>query len=142
MLARVRAFAGEQEVYGRIGRLLEDVLADPELAAQFQRADTVLQYRLRDPQACVTVDARADVIPRVLLGECALEPEVVLTMSGDTAHRFFLGDVNLAIALVRHEIEVDGRMPKVLKLVPVVKPVFARYRALVGVGEPAGLVPA
>lgn len=138
----VGAFATEQEVYGCIGRLLEDVLADPELAAHFQRADTVLQYRLHEPRACVTVDTRADGVPRVILGECPFEPEVVLAMSGDTAHRFFLGDLNVAIALVRHELEVEGSREKILKLVPLVKPLSARYRELVGAGEPARLVPA
>jgi hypothetical protein len=138
----VSVFASEQDVYAHLGRLLAEMLDDERLVHQCQRADTVVQYRYRDPDATITVDMRMDAEPRVDLGPTALEPELVMTMDADTAHRFFLGEVNVAVALARGEIEADGPVAKVLKLVPLVKPFFPRYRAqLEETGEP-GLVPA
>ena len=122
-------FASEEDVYAHIGRLFVELVADPELGPQFQRADTIVQYRYREPEATITVDIRADVDPSVELGETDVEPEVIMSMDADTAHRFFLGDVNVTVALARGEIKAKGPVAKILKLVPLVKPVFPRYKA-------------
>ena len=135
-------FATEQDVYDQIGRLLEAMVDDERLVWQFQRADTVVQYRYHDPDAVITVDVRRDSEPRVVLGECDLEPEVIMSMAADTAHRFFLGDVNVTIALARREIVADGPVAKILKLVPLVKPFFPHYRAQLGASEHTELVTA
>ena len=135
-------FASEQDVYAHIGRLLEEMQDDARLVHQCQRADTVVQYRYREPEAVITVDMRMDGEARVDLGPTDLVPELVMSMAADTAHRFFLGEINVAVALARGEIEARGPVAKVLKLVPLVKPFFPRYRAqLEASGEP-GLVPA
>jgi len=54
-----------------------------------------------------------------------------MTMGAETAHRFWLGEVNVTGALARHELTASGPVAKILKLVPTVKPVFPYYRALV-----------
>jgi putative sterol carrier protein len=59
-----------------------------------------------------------------------MEPEVVMTMDADTAHRFWLGKVNVTVALARGQMKARGPVAKILKLVPLTKPVFPRYRAL------------
>ena len=121
-------FAEERDVYAHIGRLFQEMAEDAELASQFQRANTVVQYRYSHPEATITVDIRTDSEPRVDLGETDLEPEVVMIMAADTAHRFFLGEVNVTVALARGEIRARGPVAKILKLVPLVKPFFGRYR--------------
>ena len=123
-------FANADEVYEHLGKLFQDVVADPELGPEFQKADTVVQYQLRDPEAVITVRTKAGEELVVDLGETKLEPEVVMAMDADTAHRFFLGQVNVTIALARGEIKAKGPVAKILKLVPLVKPVFPRYRQM------------
>ena len=66
---------------------------------------------------------------QVDFGDTAMEPEVVMTMEADTAHRFWLGKVNVTVALARGQMKARGPVAKILKLVPLVKPVFPRYRA-------------
>jgi putative sterol carrier protein len=61
-------------------------------------------------------------------GETAMEPEVVMTMDADTAHRFWLGKVNVTVALARGQMKAKGPVAKILKLVPLTKPIFPRYR--------------
>lgn len=130
MLAPVPVFRSERDVYDHIGRLLSEMVDDPELGPNFQRADTVVQYRYSKPDAVITVDLRRDEVAVCDCGETTLEPEVVMSMEADTAHRFFLGEVNVTIALARGEIRARGPVAKILKLVPLVKPFFPRYRAL------------
>ena len=67
-----------------------------------------------------------------------MEPEVVMTMEADTAHRFWLGKVNVTVALARGQMKAKGPVAKILKLVPLVKPVFPRYRAQLEEDGPQG----
>ena len=136
-------FASDEDVYQHLGRLLVEMCADPVLGPQWQRADTVVQYRTFDPDTQSTVDLRADSVPTAYLGGTdVLVPEVTMTMSADTAHRFFLGEVCVPVAIARGEIVTAGPAGKVLKLLPLVKPFFPRYRALIEASGRADLVPA
>jgi hypothetical protein len=50
-------------------------------------------------------------------------------MEADTAHRFWLGRVNVTEALARGQIKANGPVAKILKLVPLTKPAYPRYKA-------------
>ena len=121
-------FKDADEVYAYIGKLFEDLTQDPELSPKFRKANTIVQYQYRNPESQITVRMREDEEPQVDLGESSMEPEVVMSMEADTAHRFWLGNVNVTVALARGQIKAKGPVSKILKLVPLVKPVFPRYR--------------
>jgi putative sterol carrier protein len=125
----VAYFKDDQEVYRYLGKLFEDLIEDKELLAQFQRANTIVQYQYRNPESVITVKMMENEDGQVDLGETQLEPEVVMTMEADTAHRFWLGKVNVTVALARGQMKAKGPVAKILKLVPLVKPVFPRYLA-------------
>jgi len=94
-----------------------------------QRVDTTFQMRLRNPDSVLTVRTPgAEQEAQVDLGDTTLQPEVVLQLDADTAHRFWLGQVNAAVALANGEIRSRGPAAKVLGLVPLVKPGLTRYR--------------
>ena len=121
-------FKDADEVYQYIGKLFEDLTQDPELSPKFRKANTTVQYQYRNPESQITVRMREDEEPKVDCGETDLDPEVVMTMEADTAHRFWLGKVNVTVALARGQMKAKGPVAKILKLVPLVKPVFPRYR--------------
>jgi putative sterol carrier protein len=122
-------FKDADEVYAFIGKLFEDLANDEELAPKFRKANTVVQYQYRNPESQITVDLLEGHEGRVDLGETDMEPEVVMSMEADTAHRFWLGKVNVTVALARGQMKAKGPVAKILKLVPLVRPVFPRYRA-------------
>jgi putative sterol carrier protein len=121
-------FTSEQEVYDTIGKLFLDLAEDDELMPKFQRSNTIVQYDLRDPDSRITVRMKENEAPKVDLGTTDLDPEVVMTMDADTAHRFWLGKVNVTVALARGQMKAKGPVAKILRLVPLVKPVFPRYQ--------------
>ncbi len=123
-------FKDDAEVYSFIGTLFEQLAADEELSPKFRKANTVVQYQYRNPESQITVDLREGGDGQVDCGETALEPEVVMSMEADTAHQFWLGKVNVTVALARGQMKAKGPVAKILKLVPLVKPVFPRYRKL------------
>ena len=121
-------FKDADEVYAFIGKLFQDLSDDEELAPKFRKANTIVQYQYRDPESQITVELTEDGDGRVECGETSMEPEVVMTMDADTAHKFWLGKVNVTVALARGQMKAKGPVAKILKLVPLVKPVFPRYR--------------
>jgi len=120
-------FQNEQEVYDTIGKLFEDLRDNPELFPKFHKADTIVRYEFREPDSQITVKMLAGEPGQVDLGPSELEPEVTMSMEADTAHRFWLGKVNITVALARGQIKAQGPVAKILKLVPLVNPVFPRY---------------
>jgi putative sterol carrier protein len=126
----VPCFKDEAEVYAYIGRLFQSIVEDEELSTRFQRANTILQYRYSDPEAQITVKLIDGEDARVDLGPTELEPEVIMTMDADVAHRFWLGEVNVTVALARGQMRASGPVAKILRLVPHAKRVFPRYRAM------------
>src|SRR4051795_11168393 len=123
-------FKDAQEVYDTIGRLFTELAADEELAPKFRQANTIVQYQHSDPDSTITVRLREDEPADVEFGETEMEPEVVMSMEADTAHRFWLGQVNVTTALARGQIKARGPVAKILKLVPLTKPIFPRYKVL------------
>lgn len=123
-------FNDAQEVYDTIGRLFVDLAADPELGPKFRKANTIVRYEYSDPESIITVRLQETEPGDVDFGESEMEPEVTMSMAADTAHSFWLGRVNVTVALARGQIKANGPVAKILKLVPLAKPAFPRYKAL------------
>ena len=122
-------FTSELEVYDTLGKLFVDLMDDDELMPKFRRSNTIVQYQFRDPESQITVRMKEDEEPKVDLGPTDMEPEVTMSMDADTAHRYWLGKVNVTVALARGQMKAKGPVAKILKLVPLTRPVFPRYKA-------------
>ena len=122
-------FKDAQEVYDTIGKLFVDLAADEELAPKFRKANVIVQYDYGDPESIITVRLQEGEPGDVDFGDTEMEPDVTMTMEADTAHRFWLGKVNVTVAMARGQIKAKGPVAKILKLVPLTKPVFPRYKA-------------
>ncbi len=121
-------FQDAQEVYDTLGKLFVDLADDEELGPKFRKADAIVRYEFRDPESQITVRLQPDQPGDVDCGESDMEPDVVMSMDADTAHRFWLGEVNVTVAMARGQIKARGPVAKILKLVPMTKPVFPRYK--------------
>jgi hypothetical protein len=122
-------FKDADEVYETLGRLFVDIANDEELAPRFRQANTIVRYEYTEPESAITVRLQEDQPGDVDFGPSEMEPEVTMSMEADTAHRFWLGEVNVTVALARGQIKAKGPVAKILKLVPLAKPIFPRYRA-------------
>ena len=127
-------FTDAEEVYRWLGGLFEALAADPELWPSLAAADLVVQYRYRRPEAQITMRLAPGEPLRLDLGPSDLEADVVMTMDADVAHRFWLGKVNVPVALARGQMRARGPVAKLLRLLPVVRPAFPRYQRLLKEG--------
>ena len=123
-------FEDADDVYATIGALFRELAEDEELGPRFRAANTVVRYLHSEPDAAITVRLEEGEPTIVEFGESELEPEVTMTMKADIAHLFWLGRVNVTAALARGQIKASGPVAKILKLVPLTKPAFPRYKAL------------
>jgi putative sterol carrier protein len=121
-------FKDAQDVYDTIGKLFVDLADDEELGPKFRKADTIVRYEFTDPDSRITVRLQPHQPGEVDFGDSDMEPDVVMSMAADTAHRFWLGQVNVTVAMARGQIKAKGPVAKILKLVPMTKPVFPRYK--------------
>jgi SCP-2 sterol transfer family len=124
----VAYFNDAQDVYDTLGKLFVDLGDDDELGPKFRKADTIVRYEFTNPDSQITVRLQPDQPGDVDFGESEMEPDVVMSMEADTAHRFWLGQVNVTVAMARGQIKAKGPVAKILKLVPMTKPVFPRYK--------------
>jgi len=64
------------------------------------------------------------------------EPKVRMKMSSETANKYFQGKENIPIAIARRRIKTGGDVKAALALIPITKPVYEQYRALVDAEYP------
>lgn len=65
---------------------------------------------------------------KVLTGDEANQDAVItMELSGDTTHKFWLKQISLPVALATRKIKSKGPIPKVLKILPFLKPVYQNY---------------
>lgn len=128
-------FQDSSQFYACVGDLMDRAKVDPMIGPKIAKSGIVIQFRYSDPEAVTTVNARdkasqTDAFVDVVHGPTDLKPDVVMSMKADTAHAFWHGKVNLVSALARKEIVAQGPIPKILKLLPAVEPLYKIYPSL------------
>jgi hypothetical protein len=128
-------FRDADHFYECVGELMDRAKTDSKVGPKIAKSGIVIQFKYSDPDAVTTVNAKAkptqpDAYVDVIHGPCSLKADVVMTMKADVAHAFWHGKVNLVAALAKKEIVANGPMPKILKLLPAVEPLYKEYPAL------------
>jgi hypothetical protein len=118
-------FKDSGEVGHYIGAIFEDALHDPGLRAQFAKSGVLLKLRFKEPDAVMLVDF---VNGEVRYEDDGRKATVEITAPADVGHRFWLGKVNIALALAKGEMRAKGPIDKIIRLVPLTKTLFPRYR--------------
>ena len=128
-------FRDADHFYECVGELMDRAKKDPKVGPKIAKAGIVIQFKYSDPDAMTTVNAKdkptqPDAYVDVIHGPCSLKPQVSMSMNADVAHAFWHGKVNLIAALSRKQIVAQGPIPKILKLLPAVEPLYKAYPAL------------
>src|SRR6188472_390544 len=106
--------------------------SDPEMGPRLRDADVPQRFEFTDVDMVVNIRAAADGEDGNLHWEWTddvdWEPKVRMSMSSETANRYFQGKENIAMAIARRRIKTGGDVKAALALIPITKPVYARYR--------------
>nr|MDA8404004.1 SCP2 sterol-binding domain-containing protein [Desulfobacteraceae bacterium] len=98
----------------------------PLIADKLLESKMVIRFTYTDPDLVVVVDCAGEKA-EVRAHDTTTKAVVEMSMTSDIAHRFWFGMVNLTKALTRKEMVAKGPIPKVLKLLPAIKPAYAMY---------------
>jgi putative sterol carrier protein len=124
----VGLFRDAQDVYDCIGKIFEEAITDPEIGPKTKQAGISIRFEFTEPDSVIdadfgtgTVTYGADVPAR--------EPDVKMAMAADYANKFWLGKLNLVMAMAKRQVKASGSVPEMLKMLPLSKPLYARYEA-------------
>jgi hypothetical protein len=126
-----------REVMDRVFGLMD---TDPDMGPRLRDADVPQRFEFEDLDLVVNVRAARPGEPTNLVwtwsDDVDWDAKVRMSMSSETANRYFQGKENVAMAIARRRIKAGGDVKAALALMPITKPVFGRYRELVEADYP------
>ena len=122
-------FNSPEEVDKYIGEMFRAAANHPEVGPKMKAAKLHMQVFYSDPDCELNV--RFDEPMDVQLGPSAHKPDITLRMKADTADKFWRGNYNFAVGMAKGEVKSKGPVSKLLKMVPLTKPLFPVYRDLI-----------
>ncbi|MDZ7338827.1 MAG: SCP2 sterol-binding domain-containing protein [candidate division KSB1 bacterium] len=102
-----KAFASPEELCDILGTVFRRSLQETELGKKLLKLNKSLRFVFHEPNAEITVrvdGAHWDVI----CGPCETRAEIQFWMSGDAAHRLWLGKVKPLAAIMARQIRAAG----------------------------------
>jgi hypothetical protein len=128
-------FRDSNHFYECVGELMDRAKIDPNVGAKIAKSGIIIQFRYSEPDAITTINAKdrptqPGAYVDIIHGSCSLKPDVTMRMKADVSHAFWHGKVNLLTALSKRDIVADGPIPKILKLLPAVQPLYKQYPEL------------
>jgi hypothetical protein len=125
-----------REVMDRAFTLMSE---DANMGPKLRDADTPQRFEFTDLDLVVNIRAGRPDEPNLAwewTDEIPWEPKVKMTMSSETANRYFQGKENVAIAIARRRIKAGGDVKAALAIIPITKPLFAHYREMIAQNYP------
>jgi hypothetical protein len=133
------SFNSQTEFREVMDRTFAIMSEDPEMGPQLREADTPQRFEFTDFDLVVNIRPGTPEEPNLAWewsDDVAWEPKVKMTMSSDTANRYFQGKENVAVAIARRRIKAGGDVKAALAIIPITKPLFARYREMIAADYP------
>jgi hypothetical protein len=129
------AFKSADEFREVMDKVFTIMSTDPEMGPKLRDARVPQRFEFPDMDAVVNItydDSGGDANLRWQWSDAVdWDPMVEMTMDSEIANKYFQGKENVAVALARRRIKSKGDVKAALKLIPITKPVFAQYRAMV-----------
>ena len=114
-------FDSPREFKAVMDRVFAMMDEDPKMGPELREADVPMRYEFED----------VDLVVNIRAATADEDDELMkMAMSSETANKYFQGKENVAIAIARRRIKSGGDVKAALALMPVTKPVFAQYRAM------------
>ena len=128
-------FSGPKEFRTVMDRIFTMMSEDPDMGPKLRDADVPQRFEFEDVDMVVNIRAAHEGEEGCLYWEwnddVDWKPKVKMSMSSETANKYFQGKENVAVAIARRRIKTSGDVKAALALIPITKPVYAQYRAVV-----------
>ena len=121
-------YKSAEDLYQYMGQIFALAFETEGLSEKLNATGVKLKLNLSDPDSTIAVDFGQGVVQ--FDGDITMDVAVDLQMTADTAHRFWLGKLNVPLAIAKREIKVRGSVQKVLKLAPLMQPLHDQYQQI------------
>jgi putative sterol carrier protein len=118
-------FESTEKMYEVLGGLFTMLMQNQEVYTKAKEAGISILFQIHDPKGQIWLDP--DDPRHVICGAHDIKPTITMTLSGDSCHAFWLKKLSLPIAIATGKIKSKGPIPKVLKLLPMLKPAHEGY---------------
>ena len=128
MAAEFKSVGEFREVMDKVFTIMSE---DPEMGPALRDADVPQRFEFDDVDLVINIRAGAEGEPNLVWvwsDDVDWSPQVKMAMSSETANKYFQGKENVAVALARRRIKSGGDVKAALSLIPITKPIYARYR--------------
>ena len=133
-------FRSDKEFRTVMDQVFSMMSEDPDMGPKLRDADVPQRFEFTDVDLVVNIRAARPDEDGNLYWEWSddvdWEPKVKMSMSSDTANRYFQGKENVAMALARRRIKSGGDVKAALSLIPITKPIYARYSEFLDAEHP------
>ena len=119
-------FESANNLYNCFSGLFELMRRHPQTQGFLETVDLTVRFVYTDPEATITLVA-ADGQQSIYCGECDKFPDVQLVMTGDVAHRFWMGNLNVMSAISTRQIVPIGSLANILTLKTLHKAAIELY---------------
>lgn len=123
-------FKDANEVYKYLGGVYLAAADNPDVGPTVRASDLILRLEYTNPTAVLTVLMKPAGV-EVIEGESDIVPDIKLAMSADNGNLFWRGEYNIAVGLAKGQVRAKGPVTKILKMLPLTKPVIPIYKQLV-----------
>jgi hypothetical protein len=121
-------------------RIFSMMSEDVEMGPRLRAADVPQRFLFTDVDLVVHVRATREGEPGNLTwvwsDDVDWEPRVRMEMSSETANRYFQGKESIALAIARRRIKTGGDVKAALALIPITKPIYEAFTAVVAAEYP------
>ncbi|MBI5582657.1 MAG: hypothetical protein HY892_02430 [Deltaproteobacteria bacterium] len=116
-------FKDSQQMLEMLKDLWSHVVFQTEFGQKLKDYGITYKFIITEPNGYLWVGPE-----EVITGDEANRDGVItMELSGDTVHKFWLKRISLPVALATRKIKSKGPIPKVLKILPFLKPVYEKY---------------
>ncbi len=126
-------FKDTQHMYEVLGTLFNTLIANETVRPKYLESDITIKFIINDPDGTIWITNDG----KIICGSADYKPTIEMSLSGDSCHKFWLKELQLPVALAKGLVKAKGPMPKVLKLLPMLKPAYEAYP---GIAKSHGLI--
>jgi hypothetical protein len=123
-------YSDTKELNRVMDALWDKIAKDDDISNKLLASKLIVRFNYREPEGRLTVDCSDGKTVNFTTGDTEAKPIVEMFMKADVAHDFWLGKVNVPIAILSGKIVSKGPTPRALALLPVVKPAYAFYPSI------------
>ncbi|MXV73617.1 SCP2 sterol-binding domain-containing protein [Candidatus Poribacteria bacterium] len=119
-------FETSEQLYSYMSELFAEIATLPEAQEALKSLTLSVQFNYTVPDCTITLTAANGEYSITCGMSDNPTPDVELTMTGDVAHKFWTGELNVMGAITTREIGISGSLGKVMRLAPLIK-IAVRY---------------